>query len=39
MPGETKVAFELGPGQQKFIKLKAIATPWKIATGIGYAIF
>lgn len=38
-PGETKVAFELGPGQQKFIKLKAISTPWKIATGIGYAIY
>ena len=38
-PGENRVAFELGPGQQKFIKLKAIATPWKIATAIGYAIY
>jgi len=38
-PGESVVEFELGPGQQKFIKLKAIASPWKIGTGIAYAIF
>merc|ERR1711935_635782 len=38
-PGESVVEFELGPGQQKFIKLKAISSPWKIATGVGYAIY
>lgn len=39
MPGQTTVEFEIGPGQEKFIKLKSISSPWKIATGISYGIY
>ena len=38
-PDQTTVEFTIGPGQEKFIKLKSISTPWKIATGISYGIY
>ena len=38
-PGKTTVEFEIGPGQEKFIKLKSISSPWKIQTGISYGIY
>lgn len=38
-PGETTLEVKVGPGQEKFIKLKTISTPWKIATGIAYGIY
>ena len=38
-PGQSKVEFTIGPGQEKFIKLKSISTPWKIQTGISYGVY
>lgn len=38
-PGESTIEIVVGPGQEKFIKLKSISTPWKIATGISYGIY
>jgi hypothetical protein len=38
-PDQTKVEFTIGPGQEKFIKLKSISTPWKIKTGISYGVY
>lgn len=38
-PGERTLEFKVGPGQEKFIKLKSISTPWKIRTGIAYGIY
>lgn len=37
--GNNEVNFKLGPGQTKFIELKAIGgVQWKIGCKIGYAI-
>lgn len=38
-PGVTTLEFTLGPGQEKFIKLKQISTPWKIGSAIAYGIY
>ena len=38
-PGSSKVEFQLGPGQEKFIKLKTISTPWKIGMGFAYEVY
>ena len=38
-PGETTVQVTVAPGQERFIKLRSIAQPWKIATGVSYGIY
>ena len=38
-PNETSVEFTIGPGQEKFIELVSISSPWKIGTGISYGIY
>lgn len=38
-PGESSIVVTVGPGQERFVKLRSISQPWKIATGVSYAIY
>ena len=38
-PDESTIEFTVLPKQEKFIKLKSISQPWKIAMGVSYGIY
>jgi len=38
-PGETTIEIKVLPGQQRMVKLRSTEGPWKISTGVSYAIY
>lgn len=38
-PGETTAQVTVGPGQERFVKLRSISQPWRVATAISFGIY